>query len=242
MCSTIWQAPTAQTYQSAWRAPEGAGRTWDVGYIRSPRWKEQNSYGESIADLSRIIRSAPEAKRCLMKRLTEYAVGDNQTMDGGYLDDLTTQFEKDAATNSSIAFRNAMVRVLTSKTYQTRNPDPQQCYDIAPGSKPEDRPPCRVAYILQKNCAQCHSKPGDGFNTLDLTKWVAAPGGKGHVFPNFNSRNEQIGAQQTLEKIASRISATDLKKRMPKNKPMSSQERQELFLWVQSELARRTPE
>lgn len=231
-----------QAYESAWRAPEGAGRTWDVGYIRSPRWKEQNNYGESIADLSRIIRNAPEAKRCLMKRLTEYAVGENQTMDGGFLDDLTAQFDKDAATNSSIAFRNAMVRVLTSKTYQTRNPDPQQCYDIAPGTTPEGRPPCRVAYILQKNCAQCHSKPGDGFNTLDLTKWVTVPGGKGHVFPNFNSRNEQIGAQQTLEKIASRISATDLKKRMPKNRPMSSQERQELFLWVQSELARRTSE
>ena len=71
---------------------------------------------------------------------------------------------------------------------------------------------------------------------------MTAPGGKGHVFPNFNSKNEQIGAHETLEKIASRISATDPKKRMPKNKPMSSQERQELFLWVQSELARRTPE
>ena len=83
-----------QTYQSAWRAPEGTGRTWNVGYIRSPRWKEQNSYGESIADLSRIIRNAPEAKRCLMKRLTEYAVGDNQTIDGAYLDDLTEAFRE----------------------------------------------------------------------------------------------------------------------------------------------------
>jgi hypothetical protein len=29
---------------------------------------------------------------------------------------------------------------------------------------------------------------------------------------------------------------------MPKNKLMSSQERQELYLWLQSELARRQPE
>lgn len=231
-----------KTYLSAWRAPQGAGRTWDVGYIRSPRWKDQNSYGESIADLSKILHTAPEVKRCLMKRLTEYVVGENQTLDGAYLDNLTQKFEEDAAVNSSIAFRNAMVRILESQTYQMRNPDPKQCYDFAPGTKPEDRPPCRVAYILQKNCAQCHSRPGDGFNTLDLTKWVTAPNRKDHVFPHFNSRNEQIAGKETLERMGSRISATDEKKRMPKNKPMSSQERQELYLWVQSELARRTSE
>ncbi|HEY7646714.1 MAG TPA: hypothetical protein VH858_16855, partial [Hyphomicrobiales bacterium] len=42
-------------YLSAWSAPPGSGRAWDVGYIRSPRWTEQNEYGESLADLSRII-------------------------------------------------------------------------------------------------------------------------------------------------------------------------------------------
>lgn len=231
-----------KAYLSAWRATEGAGRNWDVGYIRSPRWKEQNSYGESIADLTKIIRQAPEAKRCLMKRLTEYVIGENQTVDGAYLDRLTETFEKDAAINSSTALKNAMVTLLESQTYQTRNPDPQQCYDGAAGGKPEDRPPCRVAYILQKNCVTCHSKQGDGFNTLDLSKWIIAPDGKGNAFPHLNSKNEQIPALETLERMASRISVSDEKKRMPKNKPMSSQERQELFLWVQSELTRRTKE
>ena len=231
-----------KAYLSAWRAPEGAGRSWDVGYIRSPRWKEQNSYGESIADLTKIIRAAPEAKRCLMKRLSEYVIGENQTVDGGYLDKLTETFEKDAAINSSAAFKNAMVTLLDSQTFQTRNPDPQQCYDAAPGSKPEDRPPCRVAYILQKNCVSCHSKQGDGFNTLDLSKWIDAPDGKSHVFPHLNSKDEQIPAQETLERMASRISVSDERKRMPKNKPMSSQERQELYLWLQSELVKRTKE
>lgn len=229
-------------YLSAWKAPEGAGRTWDVGYIRSPRWKEQNSYGENIGDLTKIIRSAPEAKRCLMKRLTEYVVGANQTMDGAYLDKLTENFEKDAVANSSIAFRNAMVEILQSATYQTRNPNPQQCYDFAPGTKPDGRPPCRVAYILQKNCVQCHANAGDSFNTLDLSKWVLSSDGKSHVFPHLNSKDQQIPEQETLERMSSRISSTDPKKRMPKNKPMSSQERQELFLWVQSELARKLKE
>jgi len=34
-----------------------------------------------------------------------------------------------------------------------------------------------------------------------------------------------------------RLSSTDPKKRMPKNKIMSSQERQELYLWAQQELS-----
>ena len=57
--------------------------------MRSPRWEDQNSYGETLGDLSKIIRSAPEAKRCLMKRLFEYMTAENQTIDGGYLDHLT---------------------------------------------------------------------------------------------------------------------------------------------------------
>ena len=229
-------------YLSAWRAPEGAGRNWDVGYIRSPRWKDQNSYGESVADLSKIIRQAPEAKRCLMKRLSEYVIGENQTMDGAYLDRLTETFQKDAAVNSSAAFKNAMVSLLESETYQTRNPNPQQCYDTAPGAKAEDRPPCRVAYILQKNCVTCHSKNGDVLNTLDLSKWITAPDGKDHVFPHLNAKDQQIDGKETLERMAMRLSVNDEKKRMPKNKPMSSQERQELYLWVQSELAKRSKE
>lgn len=225
-------------YLKSWRAPESAGRTWEVGYVRSPRWPEQNNYGETLADLSKIIREAPEAKRCLMKRLTEYTLGEGQTVDGGYLDSLTRSFELEAAENSSTALKNAMLRIVQSDSFQTRDPDPQQCYDHAPGTKADNRPPCRVAYILQKNCVQCHAG-NDFLNTLDLSKWVPAPDGKGRTFPHLTSRNEQLPAARTLEQIASRVSSSDLKFRMPKNKPMSSQERQELFLWVQKELARR---
>jgi hypothetical protein len=96
-----------------------------------------------------------------------------------------------------------------------------------------------VAYILQKNCVRCHSSVNDIENSLDLSKWIAGPSGKGQTFPHHDSKSEQLPATDTLQRIASRISATDAKKRMPKNKPMSSQERQELFLWVQKELAKR---
>ncbi len=224
-------------YLSTWRAPEESGRNWDVGYIRSPRWTEKNDYGSSLSDLSKIIRKAPEAKRCLMKRLTEYVLGEKQTVDGNYLDALTTNFENEAAENSSIAFKNAVVRLLESKTYETRNPDPHQCYDYAPQTATAGRPPCRVAYILEKNCVQCH-EGNDGLNTLDLRKWIAAPGGKGRTFEHLDSKGKLKPASKTLQQIAARLASTDTKIRMPKNKPMSSQERQELFLWVREELSK----
>ncbi|WP_125461882.1 hypothetical protein [Rhodomicrobium vannielii] len=226
-----------KTYQATWSAPPGSGRAWNVGYVRSPRWPEQNSYGENLGDLSKIIHEAPEAKRCLMKRLTEYMLGESQTVDGGYLDSLTKSFEQEASENSSVALKNAMLRIVQTDSFQTRNPDPQQCYDYAPGTRPENRPPCRVAYILEKNCVSCHSGK-DFLNTLDLSKWIASPDGKGKTFPHLTTKNAQIPASQTLEQIANRVSSSDLKIRMPKNKPMSSQERQELFLWVQKELAK----
>ena len=42
-----------------------------------------------------------------MKRLFEYAVAESQTIDGGYLDHLTGNFEREAAVNSSAAMKNA---------------------------------------------------------------------------------------------------------------------------------------
>ncbi len=224
-------------YLSAWRAPPTSVRKWQIGYIRSPRWTDKNDYGTSLDDLSAIIRRAPEAKRCLMKRLTEYMLGANQTIDGSYLDYLTANFEKEAAWNSSSALRNAMIRILDSRTYQTRNPNPQQCYDFAPGANRNDRPPCRIAYILEKNCVQCHSGK-EILTTLNLSKWIAAPSGHGKTFPHLTNQNVQIPAVETLHQMSRRLASTDPKVRMPKNKPMSSQDRQDLFLWVQNELAR----
>ncbi|NJM34651.1 MAG: hypothetical protein HC850_08005 [Rhodomicrobium sp.] len=224
-------------YLAAWSAPPGAGRAWEVGYIRSPRWTEANSYGSSLADLSKIIRNAPEAKRCLMKRLSEYVLGPNQTVDGGYIDFLTRKFTEEAAQNSSHALKNAMIRIIGSKTYAVRNPDPAQCYDLAPGASAENRPPCRVAYIVEKNCAQCHDGK-DIQNALDLSKWIAAPSGHGKTFQHVNAKGEQRPAVETFNQMAQRLATTDAKLRMPKNKPMSSQERQDLYLWLEGEIAR----
>ena len=226
-------------YEAAWRAPKGSAREWNVGYIRSPRFEENNSYGQSVADLSRIIRNAPEARRCLMKRLFEYLVAEEQTIDGGYLDELTRKFEEEAVQNSSSAMKNAIVRIVLSNTYNQADPDPRQCYDRAPGAKVEDAPPCRVASILQKNCVQCHGGP-EGFAGLDLSSWILAPDGATRTFPHLDRGRKQVAPHDTMTRITERLSSTDPAVRMPKERSMSDQERQELFLWAQEELARRT--
>jgi hypothetical protein len=227
-----------KAYASFWQTPKGSERRWNIGYVRSPRWTERNDYGENVGDLSRIIRNAPEAKRCLMKRLVDYMVGDDQTIDGAYLDELTGKFTAEARVNSSSAMKNAIIRVLKSNAYRERNRDPQKCYDHAEGARTSDTPPCRVAYILQKNCTQCHDSAFSGDGNLDLGAWIDAPGGKGETFPHLDDAFAQISPRETLAQFVDRISSSDPKKRMPKNKLMSSPERQELFLWAQQELSR----
>ena len=122
-----------RSYVDHWRAETGAGRNWDVGYVRSPRWSQQNIYGETMADLTRIIRDAPEAKRCLMKRLVEYSVGADQTIDSGYLDELTARFTADAKVNSAQAMKNAIASVVKTNAFMQRNRNPEICYDVARG-------------------------------------------------------------------------------------------------------------
>lgn len=225
-------------YEQVWRAPKTTQRPWNVGYVRSPRYAAHNVYGQSLADLSRTIRAAPEAKRCLMKRLFEYAVAEDQTIDGGFLDHLTQEFDKEAKASSAAAMKNAIVRVVTSRSFRERDADPKQCYDQAPGAKPEDAPPCRVAALLQKNCGSCHNDSFAGDGQLDLTRWVATPDGKARGFPHLDDTMTQRSAQATLTRMLERLSSRDPKVRMPKDRIMTSQDRQDLFVWAQQELAR----
>ncbi|KAB2919021.1 MAG: hypothetical protein F9K29_07320 [Hyphomicrobiaceae bacterium] len=227
-----------QKYEATWRARKSSSRKWNIAYVRSPRWESQNSYGETLGDLSKIIRQAPEAKRCLVKRLFEYITAENQTIDGGYLDYLTKAFEAEAAVSSSAAMKSTIVRILQSQTFHARNPDPQQCYDHGPDAKPTRGPPCRVAFILQRNCGQCHGTVYDGGANLDLGAWILAPDGRNQTFPHLDHDMQQLPAHDTLTRILDRLSSSNPKRRMPKNKIMSSQERQELYLWAQQELGR----
>jgi hypothetical protein len=227
------------SYEAVWKAAPNAQPEWNVGYIRSARWQSHNSYGTSMADLSRILRTAPEVKRCLVKRLHEYIVAEDQTIDRGYLDYLTREFELEAAVNSSMAVKNTIVRILQSEAYQQRNADPRRCYDAAPGAVAGEGPPCRVAFILSKNCAQCHNAQGeDETARLDVGAWVPSPDGHGRVFRHLDRKMTQLPTRESLARLIERLSTFDPATRMPKGRVMPNDERQELFLWAQEELSK----
>ncbi|HYC66006.1 MAG TPA: hypothetical protein VEC14_14850 [Reyranellaceae bacterium] len=231
-------ATERQRYVAGWQAPANSSRPWNVGYIRSPANEALNSYGESIADLSKIIRAAPEARQCLMRRLVEYAVADNQAVDGGWLNWLTQRFEEEAARNSSEAMKNAIVRVVTSNAFLQRDADPARCYDQALGARQSEAPPCRVAFLLEKNCARCHDSLKPGTGRLDFTKWKPVPGG-GFGFPHVDEQDKPISGEESLARLVARLTTDDPELRMPRGISMSSQDRQELYRWAQEELTKR---
>ena len=226
-------------YEALWKAADKTQPNWNIGYIRSARWQRYNSYGTSMADLSRILRTAPEVRRCLVKRLHEYVVAEDQTIDRGYLDYLTREFEAEAATSSSMAVKNTIVRLLQSAAYEQRNADPKQCYDAPPGSVAGEGPPCRVAFILSKNCSQCHNSGSeDEAARFDVGTWIPAPDGRSRIFRHLDGKMTQLSPRDSLARLVERLSSSDASTRMPKGKVMPNDERQELFLWAQEELAR----
>ncbi|HEX4923202.1 MAG TPA: hypothetical protein VFV50_03920 [Bdellovibrionales bacterium] len=216
-------------YQSSWKAPEGAGRKWNIGYVRSLQFPSQNEYGETVEDLFGIIKRAPEVRRCIVKRLTQYVLGEAQFVDAGYLQYLAAEFEKESKADSSHAFRSALARLLTSNSFQQTDPQSSVCYDYAPGENPAGRPPCRVAKILENHCAQCHSSASSQ-GGLDLTAWIANAGQMG--FKHFDSAGAQVPVKESFKRIAERLEHSNPKKRMPLGKFMPDIERAQLLLWA----------
>jgi mono/diheme cytochrome c family protein len=234
-----------EEYLDNWRLKGDPQREWNVGFIRSPRWEQHNVYGQSMQDLSRIARRAPEVTRCLMRRMVEYFVAEDQAIDAGYLDDLSNRFTADARENSSNAMKNAIARIVQSAAFHQRDADPTRCYDLAGADRSVKGPPCRVASLLTKNCAQCHGNGIDYEGGLDLSSWIdveIAPGIRRGAFPHMTAEGVQVAPKDTLARIAERLASNDPKRRMPFQRVMQGQERQELFMWVQDELTRLGPE
>lgn len=225
-------------YAKAWLAPEGSKRKWNVGFIRSSTKENLNSYGENIEDLFRIIQREPEVKRCLVKRMFEYFVSDQQALDGGYHHHLTETFISRAKTNSTLAFKEVVKQLLLSRSFNVPDPVADECYDFPPGYDPSGRPPCRVAYILEKNCASCHGSTLDE-PFLDLTSWKKLPSGASS-FPHYSDSGEPIEMTTTFERLLERLTTADPKKRMPLRKYMDNIEREVLFKWATETLNRKS--
>jgi hypothetical protein len=217
-------------YQEAWRAPANSGREWEVGYIRSTTRPHLNVYGSTLEDLFGIIRKEPEVKRCMVKRMLEYYIGNKQTFDAGYLDHLTAKFTQLASVNSSSAFKELTKIILLSRGFRETDRLADQCYDFAPGYNPAGKPPCNVAHLFQKNCVLCHSS-ADQYPYLDFSSWIALPDG------TLNFRHQDAtGVQQptrvTFGKINDRLTTENSAKRMPLGRHMDALEREVLFKWV----------
>jgi len=230
-----------EEYTKSWRSPPGAKREWNVGFIRSPRWEQHNVYGSTLGDLTRVVRQAPEAKRCLMRRLVEYAVAEDQAIDAGYLDALTAAFTSDAKKNSSHAFKNALVRVLQSQAFRARDLDADRCYDFGPSTPTKNRPPCKVAALLERNCGQCHGGGHERKGGLDLQSWIESKelsGKTRRTFRHVGPDGRQMQSRETFARMVERLSTNEPDRRMPLGKVMPAQERQQLFTWLMEEQAR----
>lgn len=217
-----------QTYADAWRAPEGSGRTWDIGYIRSLDEPTLNSYGESFPDLFRTIRAAPEAKRCLVRRIFEHFNGEGQALDPAWLEDVTRRFTEEAAHDSAAAVRRTVARVVLGHTFAEPDPVSTRCYD-RPSDATTGGPPCRVSHLLEKHCASCHGAAGG----LDLTRWITLVGGDAG-FPHVRD-GAPVPRAETMRRVVERLESTDDELRMPLNKFMPAEDREAIYLWAQKE-------
>jgi len=136
-------------YTDEWRAPAGAPRDWNIGYIRSPSDESLNEYGETLDDLAQILKTAPEVRSCLSKRVLQYTTSSDQTFDGTYIDHVTEVFNQKAEHDSLGAFKDLFATAVLNKTYLNPDRSPTECYDYKPGVDPASRPPCQVAAILE---------------------------------------------------------------------------------------------
>jgi hypothetical protein len=227
-----------EEYHRAWLAPKGAGRTWDIGFIRSATKPELNSYGDTLDDLFATIRTEPEVKSCMMKRLFAYHLGEKQAVDAGYMDYLAKQFNTQAAKNSTTAFKEATKRILLSRAFRTEDPDSSVYYDFPPNYDPVGRPPGRVAFLFEKNCVSCHSSTS-GNGHLDLRSWVKL---SDEVFSfSHLSNGKQLPKRETFRRLSDRLTTSDSNRRMPLRQHMEPLDREVLFRWINEYLDSEEP-
>lgn len=222
-------------FEKFWKS-DSPNREWDVGYVRSATQESKNDYASTIPELLKMIQKAPEVKACIVKRMGEYFLGPKVLLSAGYLQELTDHFLQESKENSAIAFKKTIKRLLKSKTFATRNPSPDQCYDFGKNEDPEHQPPCKVAEILRQNCTLCHN-PLQTAAGLDLSRWIKNQDGQ-LSFPHVQPSDGKVVSKiETLQSIIDRISTADLNRQMPLGKEMSNSQRETLFIWANAEIA-----
>lgn len=212
--NAVFSGDRLTSYRASW--PQ-------TGYIRSTRDSSLNDYGENLADLSAILRKAPEVKQCLTRRMAEYVLGKDQVYDGGWLQHLTARFDPPA--DSASAFRDVMKTLVLSRSFTVADPRPDRCYDFYP---PGAEPPvaCAVAHTIRNSCAQCHQSTAARNGGLDLTKW------ENGTFPHLDAAGNPVPRGETFTRIADRLNTSDPRRAMPRNRDMNPAEKSRLYLWA----------
>jgi hypothetical protein len=216
-------------YTQAWlnTGPNKANRTWNVGYIRSENDEAINSYGESLDDLFSIIKTSPEVRSCLVKRIFQFGIDDKQSLDGEFLAKTVDEFNLwTQCKSSSLALKKTMARVALSNTFRAQDRRTDQCYDFV-GTENPNAPPCRVRYILEKNCLTCHNSH-NASGGLDVSSWVP-----GNNMFNHTVNGKLLSREESFHRITTRLESADPAQRMPLSQHMNSTERQDLYLWAQ---------
>jgi hypothetical protein len=223
-------------YMNSWKTPEGLGRKWNIGYIRSAIDHSRNVYGENLSDLSAIINTSLEVKQCLTKRMAEYFLGKDQVYDLGWINSLAQKFEVAAKSQSpgatSAAFKDVTKELLLSQTFSTADPQPDKCYDFAPGQTASSLP-CEISFIIQNNCVQCHSSQGAS-GGLDLSSWSIQSNGETN-FRHISRSGEQQSKKTTFDKLLESLTISNSAKQMPMGKFMSNNDRAQIYKWLNKE-------
>lgn len=227
---------TLSHYWQSWLAPQATGRQLNIGYINSDTQARYNTYGESLEDLVTIIRTAPEAQRCLARKLARYIINDEQTFDDGWMASITATLTKPEPTTAT--FKNAIKAIITSTAFRQQNPNTDACYDFDPEATIHaDRPPCQVAEILADHCQMCHQE-GGAASGLALDTWqevVDGSFGFQHLFTE-DGVVSQRNPCETMSRLIDRLSTDDPSRRMPMMMAMPANKRATLFLWAQTAL------
>ena len=224
-------------YLDTWKAPANSGRTWDVGFIRSPTDPKLNSYGDNEEDLFKIIRNARETRQCLTKRMLEFYLGRGQIFDGGWADGLTKKFDlavEELPKNpgaTSAAYKAVVKTLVLSNTFKAVNPKSDQCYDFAAGA-PVNALPCAVSFLVKNNCSSCHNSTLTS-GGLDLTSWIKLADGTSS-FKHVNGSGAQYTKGETFKMIAERLSSKDPDVLMPQQRFMDPVDRATLYKWIVS--------
>lgn len=226
-----------KTYMGSWEE----NGTPKVGFYVAPNTPDENWKGDDLVDLIAFMRQSEQVKQCMVRRLAEYVLGEEQVYDGGWLEEKSEKFV--AGPNSGSEFKNLYKTLLLSNTFREKNPEHGVCYDFSTNDQDNaaNRPPCAAAHILKTKCETCHNK-NNAAGGLELDSWTSLEGKMGFVHNSIDFPGTVVPRKETFELMQTLLSkAVERNGReipvMPAGGSLSDSEKQTLFHWINQQLS-----